>query len=48
MSYCIRTLLALGLVAGVAACASPASEQEEIIFIDPAPIVEEPVSQKYN
>ena len=48
MARFIKSLLALGLVAGVAACASPAPEQEEIIFIDPAPIVAEPVSQKYN
>jgi len=48
MSRYIKSLLALGLVAGVAACGSPAPEQEEIIFIEPAPIVAEPVSQKYN
>lgn len=47
MSRYIKSLLALGLVAGVAACAS-APEQEEIIFIDPAPIIEEPSSNKYD
>ncbi len=48
MSRYIKSLLVLGLVAGVAACAAPAPEQEEIIFIEPAPIVEEPVYNKYN
>jgi len=48
MSRFVRAFLALGLVAGVAACAAPAAEEEEIIFIEPAPIVAEPVSQKYN
>jgi osmotically inducible lipoprotein OsmB len=41
MSRIIQALLALGLVAGVAACASPAPEQEEIIFIEPAPITQD-------
>lgn len=48
MSRIVKALLALGLVAGVAACAAPAPEQEEIIFIDPAPIVHEPVYNKYD
>jgi hypothetical protein len=47
MSRIIRTLLALGLLAGVAACAH-APEQEEIIFIEPAPISHDPVSSKYR
>jgi len=48
MSRIIKALLALGLVAGVAACAAPAPEQEEIIFIEPAPITHDPVSNKYG
>jgi len=48
MSRITKTLLALGLVAGVAACGAPAAEEEEIIFIEPAPIVHEPVSEKYH
>jgi len=48
MSRFIKPLLVLGLVAGVAACANTAPEQEEIIYIEPAPIVHEPVSNKYD
>jgi hypothetical protein len=48
MSRFIQALLALGLVAGVAACAAPAPEQDEITFIDPAPISHDPVSFKYR
>jgi hypothetical protein len=48
MARIIQALLAMGLVAGVAACASPAPEQEEIIFIDPAPITQDTVSNKYR
>jgi hypothetical protein len=48
MSRFIKALLAMGLVAGVAACAAPAPEQEEIIFIEPAPITHDPVSNKYH
>ena len=47
MSNRIKAVLALGLVAGVAACAS-APEPEEIIIIEPAPIVAEPVYNKYS
>ncbi len=48
MSKAIKALLAACLLAGVAGCAAPAPEQEEIIFIEPAPIVQEPVYNKYN
>lgn len=48
MSRFLMALLALGLVAGVSACA-PAPEPEEIIIIDPEPIQAEPVySNKYD
>lgn len=48
MSNFLKALLALGLVAGVSACA-PAPEPEEIIIIDPEPIQAEPVySNKYD
>lgn len=47
MSRFLMPLLVLGLVAGVSACA-PAPEPEEIIIIDPAPIVPEQTYNKYN
>ncbi len=47
MSNRIKALLALACVVGVSACAS-APEPEEIIIIDPAPIVAEPVYNKYG
>jgi hypothetical protein len=48
MSKVLMAVLALGLVAGVSACA-PAPEPEEIIIIDPEPIQAEPVfSNKYE
>lgn len=42
MSNGIKTLLALGLVAIVAACADTAPV-EEYVVVDPAPISQEPV-----
>jgi len=48
MSKAIKALLAAGMLAGVAGCAAPASQQEQIIFIDPAPIVQESAFNKYN
>lgn len=48
MARFIQALLALGIVAGVAACGSSAPEQEEIIFIEPAPITHDTVSNKYR
>jgi hypothetical protein len=47
MSRFIQAVLALGIVASVAACAK-APQQEEIIFIEPAPISHDPVSNKYR
>ena len=47
MSTSIKALLAVGLFASLAACAQ-APEQEEIIIVEPAPIVQEPVYNKYN
>jgi hypothetical protein len=47
MSYRIKALLALGLFVGVSACAS-VPEPEEIIIIEPAPIMVEPVYNKYS
>jgi len=47
MSKFLMPLLVLGLVAGVSACA-PAPEPEEIIIIDPDPIVPEQTYNKYN
>lgn len=47
MSKSIKALLAVAAVASVAAC-SRAPQQEEIIYVEPAPIVQEPVYNKYN
>lgn len=47
MSRFVQAILVLGLVATVAAC-SRAPEQEEIIFIEPAPISHDVVSNKYR
>lgn len=47
MSNRIKALLALGLLVGAAACA-PAPQPEEIIIIEPVPIVAEPVYNKYS
>ncbi|MBF9058526.1 hypothetical protein HKCCSP123_04960 [Rhodobacterales bacterium HKCCSP123] len=48
MSRTFHALLSLALVAGVAACAAPVPEQQEILFIEPAPITHDPVSNKYE
>ena len=40
MSNSIKTLLAIGLVAFVAACAQP--QEEEFVVVEPEPISEEP------
>jgi len=42
MSNTIKSILALGLVAFVAACAQPA--EEEFVVVEPEPITTEPVS----
>ncbi len=42
MSKSIKLLVAFGLVAGVAACAS-GNDVEEIVVVDPEPISVEPV-----
>ena len=47
MSKSIKSILALGLVALVAACAAPA--EDEFIIVDPEPISTEPVyTGKFN
>ncbi len=43
MSITVKSLLAFGLLTIVAACA----QQEEVVFVEPAPIMEEPTSSKY-
>lgn len=50
MKRAIKSVLALALVAGVSACASPAPEQDDIIYIDaaPAPIQPDHVLNKYD
>jgi len=47
MSKFLTSLLVLGLVAGMSACA-PAPEQEEVIIIDPEPIEPEGSYTKYD
>ena len=42
MSY-YKTLLAFGLVAGLAGCFSSQAQQEEIVFVEPEPVAAEPV-----
>lgn len=41
MSKTIKSLVALGLVAGVAACAQP-QQEEEFVVVEPEPITTEP------
>lgn len=47
MSKSIKAVIALGLVAVVAACGSNNSAQEEIVIVEPAPVVAEPVYNKW-
>jgi hypothetical protein len=47
MSRILQATLALALVATVAGCAR-APEQQEIIFIEPAPISHDRVSNKFR
>ena len=42
MSITLKSLLALGLLTVVAAC----SQQEEVVVVEPEPIMEEPVMEK--
>jgi hypothetical protein len=46
MSRRVKPRLAIGLWASVSAYAAPVPEQKEIVFIDPAPIVREPLHPK--
>ncbi len=46
MSNTIKIVLAFGLVTVAAACGNRASE-EEIVFVEPAPIVAEPTFSKF-
>ncbi|GAA0294446.1 MULTISPECIES: hypothetical protein [Rhodovulum] len=43
MSKSIKALMALSLVAFVAACA----QQEEVVYVEPEPVVGEPKYTKY-
>jgi hypothetical protein len=43
MSITVKSLFAFGLLTIVAACA----QQEEVVFVEPEPIMEEPTSNKY-
>ena len=42
MSAILKSILALGLFTVVAACA----QQEEVVFVEPEPIMEEPTMDK--
>ena len=42
MSFAIKSLLAIGLLTVVTACA----QEEEVIFVEPEPIMEEPSMDK--
>ena len=42
MSITLKSILALGLFTVVAACA----QQEEVVMVEPAPIMEEPTMDK--
>ena len=42
MSTTLKSLLALGLLTVVAACA----QQEEVVVVEPEPIIEEPTMEK--
>ncbi|MGG7643855.1 hypothetical protein ACQ5SP_03480 [Rhodovulum sp. YNF3179] len=44
MSKTIKIVLSLGLVAFAAACAQ---QEEEIVYVEPEPVVEEPTYEKY-
>lgn len=46
MSKGIKAITALALVVTVAACGNSGT-QEEIIIVEPAPVIVEPVSNKY-
>ncbi len=39
----IKTVIALGLLTMVAACA----QQEEVVYVEPEPIMEEPTMEKF-
>lgn len=43
MSKTHKLVLALGLVAFAAACA----QQEEVVYVEPEPVMEEPTLNKY-
>ena len=43
MSTTLKSLLALGLLTVVAACA----QQEEVVVVEPEPIMEEPTMEKF-
>lgn len=43
MSKTIKSILALGLVATIAACGQQQQQEEEFVVVDPEPISVEPV-----
>ncbi len=44
MSKTYKLVLALGLVAFAAACAQ---QEEEVVYVEPEPVMEEPTLNKY-
>lgn len=43
MSKTIKSIVALGLLAGIAACAQQQAQPEEFVVVEPEPISVEPV-----
>lgn len=44
MSFTVKSILALGLLTVVAACAQ---QEEEVVFVEPAPVMAEEPMSKY-
>lgn len=44
MSFTVKSILALGLLTIVAACAQ---QEEEVVFVEPAPIMDDAPMSKY-
>ena len=44
MSFTVKSILALGLLTVVAACAQ---QEEEVVFVEPAPIMEDKPMSKF-
>lgn len=47
MSKAIKAVVAVAALSALAGCFLPNPEPEEIVIVEPAPVVVEPVSGKY-